>query len=237
MKKTLLLNAVLTLALTARATLVINYDSGTINQVITDGNPTGLALSQTFSGLDNGPGNEGINNVDVHLNITGGFNGDLYGYLVLQSTDGSTLTSILLNRVGRNDASGFGYDTSGFGNITLSGSGLNIHDVTTPAGGTYQADGRNVNPNGDFSAATPMAQLDVFNTRNVNGTWTLFLADMVSGDQSMLVSWGLDVSVVPEPATWALLVFGVMFVVFSLIWRRAIVSRMANRMLAWLGVV
>ncbi|MCX6894794.1 MAG: PEP-CTERM sorting domain-containing protein, partial [Verrucomicrobia bacterium] len=47
----------------------------------------------------------------------------------------------------------------------------------------------------------------LLDTHNVNGTWTLFLADMSGGDVSTLVSWGLNVSVVPEPTTWALIGF------------------------------
>ncbi|MFM2294366.1 MAG: Proprotein convertase P-domain, partial [Verrucomicrobiota bacterium] len=46
-----------------------------------------------------------------------------------------------------------------------------------------------------------------FGGANANGTWTLFLADLSGGDISTLVSWGMDISVVPEPITWALLAF------------------------------
>jgi hypothetical protein len=47
-----------------------------------------------------------------------------------------------------------------------------------------------------------------FGGANANGTWTLFLADLSGGDISTLVSWGMDISVVPEPITYALLAFG-----------------------------
>lgn len=227
MKKLLLLSTVLALAVTAQATLVqVINDSWTVNQTITDGNLSGLALSQSYSGLYNGTegGDTGIGGVSVNLNLSGGYNGDLYGYLVLQSQDGQTVTSILLNRVGRSDASGYGYGTSGFGTITLVGTGVsgNIHDEAgNPAGGTYLADGRAIDPNGDFTGSTSTAGLDVLNGRNVNGTWTLFLADMSVGDQSTLVSWGLNVSVVPEPVTWGLIIFGLSLVGFvGLRWLR-----------------
>jgi hypothetical protein len=59
--------------------------------------------------------------------------------------------------------------------------------------GTYQPDG-----------GTTLAAL---NGVNANGTWTLFLADLSGGDTATLVSWGVDISVVPEPVTWALLAF------------------------------
>lgn len=217
MKKQMLLGslALLAFATVSSATLVIDSTMGntwTVNQDIPDANPAGIALSHTFSGLYEGLGGAGINAVDVHLNLTGGFNGDLYGYLVLQNGSG-TYTSILLNRVGREDASGFGFSTGGFGSIVLSSAGgTDIHTVTSPAGGTYSADGRTVNPNGDFSGpgvASRPAQLNVFTAGGIsaNGTWTLFLADLSGGDVSHLVSWGLDVSVVPEPTTWALIGF------------------------------
>ena len=215
MKKQILLGSLVLLAFAtvSSATLVIN-DTWTVNQSIPDANPAGIAFSQTYSGLYNGVGGAGISHVEVNLNITGGFNGDLYGYLVLQTGAGS-YTSILLNRVGRTDASGFGFSTSGFGSITLSSGGTtDIHGVATPAGGTYSADGRTVDPNGDFTSATRTAQLNQLTAGGItaNGTWTLFLADVSGGDVSQLVSWGLNVNVVPEPTTWALLGFAVLLV-------------------------
>ncbi|MCX6896402.1 MAG: PEP-CTERM sorting domain-containing protein [Verrucomicrobia bacterium] len=42
-------------------------------------------------------------------------------------------------------------------------------------------------------------------------TWTLYLADMATGGgTAQLSNWGLnfDITAVPEPATWALLIFG-----------------------------
>jgi hypothetical protein len=43
---------------------------------------------------------------------------------------------------------------------------------------------------------------------NPNGAWTIFFADLSGGAQSDLVSWGLEVTAVPEPTTWALGIFG-----------------------------
>lgn len=209
MKSKLTLGGLMMLGLAgaASATIVVdNWNSGTLNAALPDGNPAGYASSTVFSGLDV----SAINQVDVSLNISGGYNGDLYGYLVLQSADNTTTTSILLNRVGRNDASGYGFATSGM-TVTLSGDTSlisNIHNVQTPGAGPYLADGRQVDPNGNFSGAVSTAGLDILNGHNANGTWTLFLADMANGDQSTLVSWGLNISVVPEPVTWALGIFG-----------------------------
>ena len=117
----------------------------------------------------------------------------MYGYLVLQSADSSTTTAILLNRIGQTGGD-FGNSGSGI-NVTLSSSGLtDIHSVTGSSAitGTYQPDG-----NGSLT----------FGGANANGTWTLFLADLSGGDTATLNSWGLTISVVPEPVTWALMGF------------------------------
>jgi subtilisin-like proprotein convertase family protein len=194
MKKNLLLTAVVALTLTAKATLY-SYDFTSLNTAIPDGNPVGLANSQTINlgTLPLDGTTTSIVNVDVRLNISGGYNGDLYGYLVLQSADSSTTTAILLNRIGQ---VGGDFGNSGAGiNVTLSGSGAtDIHNAAFGSvTGTYQPDG-----------GTTLAAL---NGVNANGTWTLFLADLSGGDTATLVSWGVDISVVPEPVTWALLAF------------------------------
>ncbi|MCX6896502.1 MAG: PEP-CTERM sorting domain-containing protein, partial [Verrucomicrobia bacterium] len=88
--------------------------------------------------------------------------------------------------------------------VTLSdgGGGGSIQTVAAAAGSSYTTGAGNLN--------------STFTTMNTGGTWTLFLADMATGDQSTLVSWGLNVSVVPEPATWALAVFAIGFMVMGL---------------------
>jgi hypothetical protein len=84
----------LTLPLPARAK-VYNWDYS-VNLAIPDGSPVGVAQSVIISEI---PCGDGTNNctitcVRVKLNISGGYNGDLYGYLMLQSADGNTATSI-----------------------------------------------------------------------------------------------------------------------------------------------
>jgi hypothetical protein len=219
MKKQLLLGSLMLTAILplAQATVVDTFRSGTLNTAIPDGNPTGITFSHTTT---TGDANV-INGVDVHLQFSGGFNGDLYGYLVFQATDNSiTTTALLLNRVGRTGAADFGYSTAGMNVILSAGAGLagNIHDAAIPTASTfgtrstyYAADTRTELPQGVFSGSTPSGSgLDAFSSysHNANGTWTLFLTDLSGGEVSTLVSWGLDVSVVPEPATWALLIFG-----------------------------
>ncbi len=224
MKKNLIILTLLTAVLSARATLY-SYDMS--GGVIPDANITGISSSTNIDlGILPSDGTTAIiNNVNVRLNITGGYNGDLYGYLVLNNGDG-TFQSILLNRVGVTATDAFGSSASGF-TVTLTGdsmlSSFNIHDVTPTSGGIYLADGRVANPATVTDATAVTAGLDVLNGKNANGTWTLFLADFSSGDTSTLVSWGLDISVVPEPITYALMIFGA--VVMTVAVRRRLAVR------------
>ena len=194
MKKQILLTMLLAVSLTAQATLY-SYDFTGINTAIPDGNPVGMVNNQTIAlgTLPPDGTTTEIVNVDVQLTITGGYNGDLYGYLVLNN--GGTTTAILLNRIGQDMSNPFGNTGAGI-DVTLSGSGAtDIHSAAFGAvTGTYLTDGGNT--------------LNAFNGQTANGTWTLFLADLSGGDTSTLVSWGIDISVVPEPITWALLTFG-----------------------------
>src|SRR5208282_795510 len=100
---------VLKLAGAAQAAMVLGGD-WTVNTAIPDGNPVGITESQTFPDDFNGF----ITSVNVELNISGGFNGDLYGYLEYQDANGHTATEILLNRVGTSASNPFGSSGSGF---------------------------------------------------------------------------------------------------------------------------
>ena len=95
MKNQIILSGMLVVALagTASATIVVN-DDWSVNQTIADNSAAGMTVSQTFTGLDTGLAGAGINEVDVRLNISGGYNGDLYGYLTYNGQ-----TVVLLNRV------------------------------------------------------------------------------------------------------------------------------------------
>ena len=181
----------------AQADFVQTFSSGFQNGgVIPDGSMTGWSDTRAVSGTPAGP----ITDVSVSLNLSGGWNGDLYAYLV----HGSGF-AVLLNRVGRSSTDAPGYGTSGM-NLTLSDAGLlNIHSVSAPgAGGSYQPDGRNISPlasGATFSSTSSSALLGSFNGLNANGNWTLFVADVSGGGQSAVTSWGLDIAAVPEPAS------------------------------------
>ena len=201
----------------ASATLVESWNSNPLSTVITDGSAVGITVSHLVA-TDN-PNT--IGSVDVRLNISGGYNGDLYGYLVLQTT-GGTATAILLNRVGTSGGDPFGSDGSGF-NVTLSDSGSSsIHGATGNPTSVWQADQA-----GTLSST--------FGGLTAGGTWTLFLADMsAGGGSSTLLGWGLDISVVPEPVTWALLAFATLMVVMLFRQKVAAAYRRVNR---WVDAV
>jgi len=192
------------LGLSAQAGLY-TYGGSAVN--ISDGNLSGWSDSHTFSGI--GTVTE---SVSVTLNISGGYNGDLYAYV---SHDGALVP--LLNRVGVGTGNAFGYSTSGL-NVTLSDAGpLNIHWVSAPSsGGIYQPDGRTISPlssAGSFSTSPTVSFASAFGSSNPNGSWTLFVADVsAGGGQSVLQGWSLDVTAVPEPVNVALGLFGVVVV-------------------------
>jgi subtilisin-like proprotein convertase family protein len=225
---TLLSAVVLGVSLSAQATL---YDSGFANNGnIPDGNPTGWSDTRTVSGLGTL-----IQSLSVTLNLSGGYNGDLYAYL---SYDGTKL--VLLNRVGVGTGSSptftFGYSGAGFSSLVLQDGGVN-GDIHTYGGGvgtgTYSADGRAVSPVVNNSAdATALygTSRDTFNSKfgglNPNGDWTLFIADMSGGGgQTHVDSWGLNITAVPEPVNVALGVFGVVLAGCGIVRRLCVRSR------------
>ena len=187
-----------------------------VNAAIPDNSIFGLTDAHTLSGLDGQ-----IVDVSVTLNISGGFNGDLYGYLRLNDSP----LVVLVNRVGMTSGNLDGYPNSGM-LVTLTSSST-AHDIHfyqdySPAynssgqvTGTWQADGR-TNPLGSSRGS-----LSYFSGLDPNGTWTLFFADRSVGATSTLVGWSLDITTVPEPVTVALAVFaGLAAVIKFLSWRR-----------------
>jgi subtilisin-like proprotein convertase family protein len=191
-------------ALVGRADITTNLS---VNTPVPDGNPSGMASTLNISGVFGS-----VSNVQVNLNITGGFNGDLYAYLL--SPQGSLV--VLLNRVGIGSGNSAGYANTGF-NITLAAGGANIHNYQS---GSYSLNGSGQLINSwapDQRTIDPQSVATAFNTapagtaladligQTPDGNWTLFVADLSGGGQSTLVSWGLTVVTVPEPQTWALL--------------------------------
>jgi hypothetical protein len=195
-----------------------------VGAAIPDGNLNGFQNSQTISGLP-GP----ITDLNVTLEISGGFNGDFYAFL----THGST-TTILLNRVGRNSTHQFGYPDAGFGPDALANAftlddqaATDVHFYRTAAyslngsgqlTGSWQPDGRPLDPLAPASAfdgASRSAPLSLFNVLDPNGVWTLYVADVSSGGEGTLVGWGLQITTVPEPESAALVGIGLLLFVFQ----------------------
>ena len=212
MKRHTFLTAILLLAL-ARSAQADYFQTFFIGgALVPDGNLVGWSDTRTVSGVSGS-----ISNVSVTLDLTGGWNGDLYAYLVHD-----TGFAVLLNRVGRDTGNLEGYGTAGM-NVTLSDTAVlgNIHSVSTPApSGVYQPDGRDIDPRSpqaDFgNPLNPTALLGSFNGGNPNGNWTLFIADVQSGDVTAVQSWGLNIALVPEPSCLALLFLGGMIGVYRL---------------------
>lgn len=163
-----------------------NYSAvGTsLSQVIPDNNPSGVAYALNF-----GFGGHTITDISVTLNLSGGYNGDIYAYL----SHGSTLVQLLNPSP---SLSGAGYSITlveGTGNpIPTSGGGI----VTGTSYTSYQ-------------------NLNAFNTTDANGAWTLFFADLSAGDTSTLTSFSVNVTAVPEPVNVALGLLGFCLVTYG----------------------
>ena len=188
--KLLWLNLTLALAFHAEASL---YQTGSIP----DGNLVGVTFGGTY---DQAAAGATVSSLTVNLQLSGGFNGDLYSYLVAPN---GTLV-MLLNRPGVTTGNPFGYSGSGL-NITLSDTAFSSIQSTTEAAGSVLA--------GTYQAAGSLAS---FNGSAANGNWTLYFADeSVGGGQATLTGWSLDITAVPEPVNVAMATFAICMVVVS----------------------
>jgi hypothetical protein len=129
----------------------------------------------------------------------------------------------LLNRVGLSAGNPVGYSDAGF-NLTLDGQAANnIHNYqagsyTIQGGqltGTWAADGRNIDPQSSgsvFDATSPTLGLNIYDGvdgAGVDGTWTLFVADLAAGGGTPTIDQTvLTINTVPEPASLALAAAG-----------------------------
>jgi subtilisin-like proprotein convertase family protein len=161
-------------------TLYTGIGSG--SQVIPDNTPAGAAYSINFatSGLN-------ISDISITLNITGGYNGDLYAYL----SHGSQI-AYLLNP-----------------NPAVSGSGFTGVTLIEGTGSSIRTGGSGA-LTGSYTAYTDLA---TFNNTDPNGAWTLFFADLSSGDTSTLTGFSVGITAVPEPVNVALGIFLGLFAV------------------------
>ncbi len=205
--KKLILPAVLHLAASVHALAIAYTFTGGFDNGgdILDGNVNPWSDTRVVSGTAGQP----ITGVSVRLNVSGGYNGDLYGYL---SYNGVLVP--LLNRVGVGSGDAFGYDDAGL-NITFTdGAANNIHfyqevsGYSIAGGAAWQPDGRMISAVTSLPEAFDAAgttSLGAFTGMGADGDWTLVLADLsAGGGQSTVVSWGLDITTtaVPESGAW-----------------------------------
>ena len=148
-------------------------DGSSLNQVIPDNTPAGVGDSINFgaTGLS-------ISDISISIDISGGYNGDLYAYV----SHGDTLVQLL----NPNPA----VSTSGFNVTFVEGTGNPI-----PTGGSEAVSGFNY---------TAYSNLSAFNGADPNGPWTVFFADLSPGDTSALNGFTLNITAIPEPGNVAL---------------------------------
>ena len=152
-----------------------------LGQVIPDNSPVGVGygFSFTHTGL-------GIGSVTLTVNMSGGYNGDMYGYL----QHGGTL--IELFNPGSFSANGAAGSTLNLTLSSLSSTALSGATASDLASGlTYAAAGN----------------LTGFNGADPNGLWTLYFADQSPGDVMTLNGFNLSITAVPEPVNVALITF------------------------------
>ena len=194
--------------LSANAQLATNSATYNVGLSIGDNNLSGLSDTRTFAALIGA-----ITDVNVTLNISGGFNGDFYAYLTHDSG-----FSVLLNRPGRTAVNTFGYPDSGFSVTFDDSAASDIHTYRlsfNPNGGAltgdWQPDGRNIHPGMSLDTSSRDAMLSSFNGLNPNGEWTIFIADASPVGSGALQSWSLQVvgNAVPEPGAFLLFLTGI----------------------------
>ena len=167
-----------------------NWNSGFANSgVVPDNNFSGWSDTRTVGGSPAGS----FTSLSVDLQLSGGWNGDLYAYLVHSSG-----FSVLLDRVGQgvSGVSAFGYGDAGM-NVNLAATGTSIHQYG--GGSTFSS-----TPTGSWQTDNTSGSLASFLSTNPNGSWSLFIADLSGGGVSTVSSWGLqmDIVAVPEVETW-----------------------------------
>lgn len=182
----------LPLAAPAATTFTGNWN---VTAAIPDNDDVGFADSR----LVTAPEITAIQSVTVGLSFSGGWNGDLYAYLVHDS--GFT---VLLNRPGRDTGSPDGSAASGMTVVLDDLAAADIHTAIPmgggPVAGTYQPDGRTTDPLAVSAGDPRPATFASFTGLDANGTWTLFVADQSAGNTATLDSWTLAITGVPEPS-------------------------------------
>ena len=182
---------------TASAQTFTTSTNFTVGAMLPDGDKSGLVSAQTISTpITN------LTGLRVALKVSGTWNGDLYCFLAH-----GTNHSVLLNRLGRGDASNFGYNDLGldliFDDAATNGD-IHVYRLQLTAGqGTplpgpltdsWVPDARVTSPSNVLDTDARSAFLSSFNGVDPNGEWVLFVADLEAGDIHFLDSWGLEIT-------------------------------------------
>jgi subtilisin-like proprotein convertase family protein len=238
----------LLLAGTAQAAMY-NYTGSAYD--IPDGSVMGV-----YSHINVGGEQNSLSHIAVTLDVSGGYNGDLYAYL----SYGGALVP-LLNRVGVGSVpattTAFGYgdsvlhlvltDLGANGDIHLYQQASGYAGLIADGASTWTPDGRNIRPDVstpaqfDAAASSRLAFDTTFGGMNPNGTWTLYFADVSGGGgTSRLNDWSLDITAVPEPVNAALGVFAAVFLIVILARSRPVRDWLHRRYMAavdWINAV
>jgi len=155
---------------------------------IPEANPVGLVSRGFVTGL---PVGALVTNLTVSLDVSGGYNGSLYAYLVAPNDS----TVVLLDQPGVTEDNPFGAGGSGLAVNFTESAGESIQTAAETPG---EVTAGNYLPAGDFSNCqdTP-----------ADGEWKLYVSDETAGGgQAILVDWSLTLKVgtVPEPCSLTL---------------------------------
>jgi subtilisin-like proprotein convertase family protein len=153
--------------------------ASSLAQLIPDNTQSGVGYSINFADLG-----RTVYNISISLNLSGGYNGDLYAYL----SHGSQTTKLFDQITGSPSSAGM--------NVTLVPGTANPIQTVTGFGSGTTLSGTTFTANQDLSA---------FTSTDPNGNWTFFIADMKAGDSSTLNSFSVNITAVPEPVTGALI--------------------------------
>jgi len=191
------------------AATVADQFNFTLNAAIPDNNPIGFSDTRPVSTAITS-----ITGVTIQLSMSGGWAGDLFAYVTHASG-----FAVLLNRPGRTLENLAGSGVSEFTITFDDNAPFDIHTAIPSSGslvGVFQPDARTIDPDDSLDTSPRSAFLSSFQGLDANGEWTLFVADVVPGDQMILHGWTLSIEGVPEPSTSLMALLGTML----LLWRR-----------------
>ncbi len=182
-----------------------------VNLDIPNNSLVGVTSQQTIAGMTGTVASVAVSLMFEARDGEPMFNGDLY---VTLSHDSGY--AVLLNRVGRRDGFSAGYGDSGLNIILSDGAAADVHnyrltlngshtvplsltDEPAALAGTWQPDGRNVDPFLVGISSARAAMLGSFFGLDPNGLWTLHVADVSGGGATTLREWGLVITAAPVP--------------------------------------